>query len=141
MTGKQDVSTTMGCVPFSRYRRLFLSNCGRIGESEEGMEAEEGHKDKGGAPDLLRFAGTARVKLQGKYESWAAHIAKDDGASDNFVDRQWLARLSARHPRAVNIEHKGWMTVDTADARAPDGVEKREVVNLRIHIGSLVIKE
>lgn len=87
--------------------------------------------------DLMRFKGKVRMIKDGKWYSKAALILKDDGASENYVSRNYVERLKAQMPRLANrIKSCGWMLVETANAKGDNGIEKRERISLSLSIGS-----
>ena len=88
-------------------------------------------------PDLLRFHAKIRHRdSKGIWHSVRADVAKDDGASENYVSPVWLNKLRNRVGiENVEVRHIGWMMVETANATANDKVQRRERVQLKVHIG------
>lgn len=77
-----------------------------------------------------RAAGQRNRKWEEK-----AYILKDDGASENFVSRDYIERLK-RKGADVPVRDEGWMTVRTARVQADLKKEKRQRAKLHVQVGS-----
>jgi hypothetical protein len=77
--------------------------------------------------DLLRFNGKIRYQMKGGWwSSKKERAVKDDGASENYVGRKFIEELK-RQGAALQAKEAGWMIVETANIKAEDGIEKRQL--------------
>jgi hypothetical protein len=86
--------------------------------------------------DLRRFNGKIRYQTKGGWwSSKKSRVVKNDGASENYVGRNFIDEL--QHQGAtLRAKVAGWMIVETANITAEDGIEKRQRVKLKLQLGA-----
>ena len=91
--------------------------------------------------DMLRFNGKIRYQMEGGWWSnTKARVVKDDGASENYVGRQFIEELKWQRA-ALQAKEAGWMIVETANIKAENGIEKRQRVILKLRLSASYVYE
>jgi len=65
---------------------------------------------------------------------------KDDGASENYVDRKFINELQLQGA-SLCAKKRRWTIVETANINAEDGIENQERVKLKLRLGASYVYE
>jgi len=69
-----------------------------------------------------------------------ARVVQDDGASGNYVWWKFIQELKWQGA-ALQAKEAGWMTVETANIKAEDGIETRQRVKLKLRVSASYVYE
>jgi len=84
--------------------------------------------------ELLHFAGKLRYKqYNDSYGSLAAKTAKDNGASENYVERETVEKLT-KTGGVVEETDGSWMIVEMANDKVQDGIQRWQQVPLKLKL-------